>query len=167
MICERCNQRNATVHLTHVVNNSKSEMNVCEYCARELQQEAFGAGMNFNLHNLLGGLMFNEYNPSVKLQKDISCEKCGTSQRQFAKGGLLGCSHCYDSFDDKITPLVKRIQGTAMHTGKVPKRTGGKARINKEIRTLKSAIQQHIENEEFEKAAELRDKIRSLEEKLQ
>ncbi|WP_031517303.1 UvrB/UvrC motif-containing protein [Desulfofalx alkaliphila] len=166
MICERCKQRNATVHLTHVVNNNKSEIRVCDQCARELQQD-FGASMQFNLHNLLGGLMFSDYGPSVKLQQEVKCERCGTGQSQFAKGGLLGCPQCYESFDDNLAPLIKRIQGTETHTGKVPKRTGGKVRINKEIRTLKAAMQRHINNEEFEKAAELRDKIRSLEEKLQ
>lgn len=162
MVCERCNKRTAKVHLTQVINNKKTEINVCEYCARDLHQEAWGV----NFHDFLGGLMVNGYSTPVKSQQDVTCQECGITQYQFVKGGLLGCGKCYEVFQDQIIPLAKRIHGTVQHTGKVPKRTGGRARISKEIRTLKASLQEYISREEFEKAVELRDKIRLLEEQL-
>ncbi len=165
MLCERCNQRPATVHLTQVINNQKTEMNVCEYCANELQQEAWGFSTQFNLHKFLGSLIGEDYNQAIKI-KEESCPKCGISKEHFAKGGLLGCADCYQSFRSQIIPLVRRVHGTVQHTGKVPKRTGGKARISKEIKELKDKMQKAIANEEFEHAAMLRDQIKSLEAKL-
>ena len=165
MLCERCNQRPATVHLTQVINNQKTEMNVCEYCANELQQEVWGFNSQFNLHNFLGSLIGEDYNQTIKI-KEENCPKCGISKRQFAKGGLLGCADCYRSFHSQIIPLVRRVHGTVQHTGKVPKRTGGKAKITKEIKELKDKLQRAIANEEFENAAMLRDQIKSLEAKL-
>ncbi|MBM7853792.1 protein arginine kinase activator [Desulfohalotomaculum tongense] len=167
MKCERCNQRPATVHLTQVINNQKTEMNVCEYCARELQQEAWGFAPQFDLHHLLGGLMGYDYSPSIKTGMSQTCPKCGISQSRFVKVGLLGCTECYEAFEGQIIPLVRRIHGTGQHTGKVPKRTGGRARINKEIKMLKEKLQEAVNREEFEKAAEIRDQIKSLEKKLQ
>ncbi|MBO8136919.1 MAG: UvrB/UvrC motif-containing protein [Desulfotomaculum sp.] len=166
MMCERCNKRPATVHLTQVINNKKTEMNVCEYCASELQQETWGFDPQFNLHHFLGGLMGYEYTPGIKTREE-TCPKCRISKNKFAKVGLLGCPECYETFKDQIIPLVRRIHGTGQHTGKVPKRTGGRARINKEINMLKEQLQEAIKKEEFEKAAQLRDQIKALEQKLQ
>ncbi|MTI80701.1 MAG: hypothetical protein FH758_07425 [Firmicutes bacterium] len=166
MKCERCSQRPATVHLTQVINNKKTEMSVCEYCASELQQEAWGFDPQFNLHHFLGSLMGHEYNPQVETIEENTCPKCGISHNRFAKVGLLGCSDCYDTFKAQVIPLVKRIHGTAQHTGKVPQRTGGRAKINKEIKVLRDQLQDAVQREEFESAAKLRDQIKSLEQEL-
>jgi protein arginine kinase activator len=167
MNCERCNKRPATVHLTQVINNKKTEMNVCEYCAGELQQETWGFNSDFNLNNFLSGLMGYGYSPSIKKQEIKSCPNCGMTHTKCTQGGLLGCAQCYETFEDQILPLVKRIHGTVEHTGKVPKRTGGRARLEKDIRILKAKLKDAVNREEFEEAVKLRDKIRSLEQQLQ
>ncbi|MEG6617539.1 UvrB/UvrC motif-containing protein [Peptococcaceae bacterium 1198_IL3148] len=167
MNCERCHKRPATVHLMQVINNQKTEMNVCEYCAGELQQETWGFGSDFNLNNFLSGLMGCGYSPSLKKSGSVACPKCGSTDTKITKGGLFGCDQCYETFEEQILPLVKRIHGTMQHTGKVPKRTGGRARLEKDIRLLKAKLQEAVSKEEFEKAVKLRDKIRSLEQQLQ
>ena len=167
MNCERCNQRPANVHLTKVINSKKAEMYVCEKCAAEMQQQTWGFNPEYNLHNFLCGLMGNEFSSSVAKRNSVSCSQCGLTETAFAKGGLLGCAHCYHTFEDKLLPLVKRIHGTVQHTGKVPERTGGRAKVAKEIRILKNKLHHAINGEEFEKAAKLRDQIRSLEQQLQ
>jgi len=165
--CERCNQRPANVHLTQVINNKKTEMYVCDKCATEMQQQTWGFNPDHNLQNFLSGLMGYGFNSNVAQENSISCPQCGMTDKAFAKGGLLGCAHCYQIFGEQLLPLVKRIHGTVQHTGKVPERTGGKAKIAKEIRILKVKLHHAIGSEEFEKAAKLRDQIRSLEQQLQ
>jgi protein arginine kinase activator len=59
------------------------------------------------------------------------------------------------------------VQGTTQHTGKVPKRAGGKLTVKREIEKLKAELHQAVQEEAYEKAAELRDRIRALEDKLQ
>lgn len=167
MNCERCNQRPANVHLTQVINNNKTEMYVCEKCATEMQQQTWGFSAEHNLHNFLSGLMGYGFSSNVAKGNSISCPQCGMTDKAFAKGGLLGCAHCYQTFKDQLLPLVKRIHGTVQHTGKVPERTGGKAKIAKKIRILKAKLHHAIGGEEFEEAAKLRDQIRSLEQQLQ
>lgn len=166
MKCERCEQRPANVHLTQVINNQKTEMHVCEQCAAELQQQAWGFNPNQNLHKFLSGLMGYGFNTNIATRR-VSCPQCGMTDTRFAKGGLLGCNQCYEIFEDQLFPLVKRIHGTVQHTGKVPKRTGGKAKLRKEIRNLKERLQQAVNNEEYEQAARIRDQIRALEQQLQ
>ncbi|MFA5881294.1 MAG: UvrB/UvrC motif-containing protein, partial [Eubacteriales bacterium] len=78
----------------------------------------------------------------------------------------LGCPTCYDVFENKLDPVLRRIHGNPRHTGKIPKRTGGTIELRREIEELKRELQAAITSEEYEKAAEVRDKIRGLENKL-
>jgi len=175
VLCERCGQRPAVVHITEVINNKKREMHLCQVCAQEVRAEGFtfsSPGFTFspqlNLHNFLSGLLDFSVGTGLPGTVEFSdrCEYCGFSEENFVKNGLLGCSRCYDSFSNRLQPLLRRIHGTDTHTGKVPKRTGGRARLDMEIRELKNKLREAVAKEEFEKAAELRDKIRDLEKKL-
>ncbi len=75
----------------------------------------------------------------------------------------MGCSDCYDAFDENLIPLIKRIHGSNNHTGKVPKRKGGDLRIIRKIEDLREEMQRVVEEENFERAAEIRDEINELE----
>ena len=170
MQCERCNQRPATVHLTEITNGQKRETHLCEVCGKEIQLQGFGFLPQMNLHNFLAGLLnydFNENNFGQPEAGGKTCEKCGVVEGQFIKKGLLGCGDCYPCFEEKLQPLLRRIHGNTRHTGKVPERTGGHARLLKEIEKMKSQLGDAVGREEFELAAELRDAIRRLEKSLE
>lgn len=170
MLCDRCQERPAEVHFTQIVNNVKKQMNLCSTCASALQAESLGVASQLNLHDFLAGLLNQHFTgSSVKsnAMPQVHCEKCGFSEAQVAKSGLFGCSNCYSRFGERVRPLLKRIHGGSTHTGKVPQRTGGTALITKEIRLLKNQLQEVIKKEEFEKAADIRDHIKELEQKLQ
>jgi len=170
MKCERCNQRPATVHLTEITNGQKQETHLCEVCAKEIQLQGFGFLPQMNLHNFLAGLLNYDFNGSNYDHMEVAgktCEKCGIVEGQFIKKGLLGCGDCYPRFEEKMLPLLRRIHGNTRHTGKVPERTGGRARLVKEIEKMKRQLGEAVGREEFERAAELRDIIRQLEKSLE
>jgi protein arginine kinase activator len=56
--------------------------------------------------------------------------------------------------------------GNHTHAGKLPERIGGGIQLQRQIETLKEELKGLIEQEEFEKAAELRDEIRLLEKQM-
>jgi protein arginine kinase activator len=85
---------------------------------------------------------------------------------QFSKLGRFGCSSCYKYFNDRLDPLFKRVHGSTVHTGKVPVRVGGQIRTKRQIEDLKRHLQDSINQEEFEHAAQLRDQIRELERQI-
>ncbi|SHE82327.1 UvrB/UvrC motif-containing protein [Desulforamulus putei] len=170
MLCDRCQKRPAQVHFTQVINNTKKQMHLCPACAAELQAESFGFAPQLNLHDFLAGLINHHFagaNITPNALPRVRCEKCGASEAQVAKSGLFGCSECYTQFGDRVQPLLKRIHGSTTHTGKVPRRTGGKALLAKEMRILKSQLQDAVKQEEFEKAAKIRDRIKELEQQIQ
>lgn len=174
MICQECNQRPATLHFTKIINGEKTEVHLCEKCAQEKgEMFMFSGESGFTFNNLLAGLLnidtsFKQKNQSTFKQEEIlQCDRCGMTFPQFVKIGRIGCSHCYDTFKDELKPVLKRLHsGNWTHNGKIPKRNGGGIQLRKRIEDLKNELKNSIMLEEFEKAANLRDEIRSLEQEL-
>lgn len=169
MLCEICNKRPANVHFTRIINGVKEEIHACEHCAREqglsVDSKIPGFDAPFSISNILAGLM--DFGGGGVLpysnQKQLRCQKCGLSYDEFKNTGRFGCSECYDTFGDRLEPLIKRIHGNTQHMGKVPKRSGGIIRIKRDIEKLKYELKKAIDNEKYEEAAIIRDKIRDLE----
>lgn len=173
MECQECHQNPATLHLQKIINGKKTEIHLCEQCAKE-KGEMFAGPTGFSMSNLLSGLLNFDYpiteaksNKSFNDIKELQCDQCGMTYQKFSKVGQFGCSNCYHAFNAKLEPLLKRVHsGNTTHAGKIPKRIGGHLHIRKEVSELRQKLQNSIQVEEFEKAAEFRDEIRSLEKKL-
>ncbi|MBO8172716.1 MAG: UvrB/UvrC motif-containing protein [Bacillaceae bacterium] len=169
MRCQECGERPATLHFTKIVNGEKTELNLCEQCAQE-KGDLLNQGTDaFSIHHLLSGLMnFDQNIPTApeRSERALRCETCGLTYNQFAKSGRFGCSNCYKSFSPKLDPLFRRIHGNTTHSGKVPTRAGGQIKLKRELQSLKDELKRSIEEEAFERAAEIRDQIRELEKKI-
>jgi protein arginine kinase activator len=164
MLCQNCQQQTANVHFTKIVNNIKIELYLCEKCAKE--DGKFNFGVPLNLNNFFGGLMgfggVGQYINTMAPQQ-IICKKCGMSYEEFQKSGKLGCDNCYEYYSERLRPLLKRLHGNTQHTGKIPSKVSKTMKASKEIEKLKELLNRAIQNEEYEKAAELRDKIKNVE----
>jgi protein arginine kinase activator len=155
MLCDICSKREATVHLTEIVNDKMTKLHLCEECAKEK-----GAGMeeHFGLGDLLAGL---EPDASDKTK----CPVCGFTYRDFKKVGRLGCGECYEAFKKQLTPLLKRLHSADRHIGKVPLMVGKTVKDTRTLQDLRMKMEKAIQFEEFEQAAKLRDQIKEMEKK--
>jgi protein arginine kinase activator len=171
MICDECNQRPATMHFTRVVNGEKTEVHLCQQCAQE-KGEMFmmQGGTGFSLNNLLAGLLNfeNTYqhqgHGAIDKEEFIQCPSCSMTFPQFVKAGRFGCTACYEAFSGQLKPIIRRVHGgNWKHHGKIPKRVGGTLHIRRQLEESKQRLKDLITKEEFEKAAKVRDEIRSLE----
>lgn len=61
MLCERCQERPASVHVTRIINGEKTELYLCQECARELQPQ-----LNFSIPQFLAGLL--DYDPELEVK---------------------------------------------------------------------------------------------------
>lgn len=165
MLCQQCQKRPATVHFTKIVNNHKTELYLCEECAR--QKGDFKVFVPFSINDLLTGFLDMD-KTAVPIESEglLRCKTCGMDFMQFRKIGRLGCQDCYKYFAEELTPVIKRVQGGIKHNGKVPRRAGVGLRLERQIQHLKAQLQKAIETEAFEEAARLRDQIRELERQL-
>jgi len=168
MLCELCKQNEATVYITKIINGNKQEMRICEKCAKENEGINITGDMNFitpfSFQNILSGLMdyINQSQPSETKPIEPNCKKCGTTYSEFKKTGVFGCSDCYKYFNLTITPVIKRVQGSNEHIGKIPLKSGKDLMERKRLSQLKDDLQKAISTEEYEKAAQIRDLIRQL-----
>ncbi|GLV12891.1 protein-arginine kinase activator protein [Alicyclobacillus hesperidum] len=168
MLCERCHERPATVHVTKIINGEKTGYHLCEVCAKEQGEvmNPFLAGNAFDFNKLLSGLLSMDSSPGfapVQAQVQPRCGTCGMTYNQFTQVGRFGCPDCYDSFAARLEPLLRRIQTGNRHTGKVPVKSGAKIKRLRQLDALRRELQQAVAQEQFERAAELRDQIRMLE----
>lgn len=163
-VCQRCQQKPAQVHFSKVVNGDKSDRFLCEDCAREEGAFHFMMSPQFTVQHLLGGLIGQEVFPGNRPAVDSpSCSDCGYTFRQFAETGRLGCDHCYETFQNELSPLVLRLHGRVQHRGKFPARGASQLSAKRELEQLREAMTEAIKREAFEEAAQIRDKIKSLE----
>jgi protein arginine kinase activator len=82
--------------------------------------------------------------------------------REFKEKGILGCSECYKAFAPTVNPVISRVQGKTEHIGKIPVKSGKGIAERKKLLNLKQELQRAIAMEEYEKAAEIRDKMREI-----
>lgn len=171
MLCPECGKRPATLHFTKIVNGEKTEAHLCEVCAQEKGEYMPGFDSGFSFHNLLSGLLnfdtAGTESHSIAQPKPVPrCATCGLTYNQFSKIGRFGCSDCFETFRDRLDPLLRRIHGSTTHHGKIPERTKGELKIKRDLERLREQLARSVELEEFEEAAQLRDQIRSLQERL-
>ncbi|MGM8212729.1 UvrB/UvrC motif-containing protein [Virgibacillus sp. W0430] len=172
MECQECHKRPASLHFTQVINGSKTEVHVCEVCAKKKGYMTYPEE-GYSLHHLLSGL-FNFESPSLdshphapfQQTQELQCPKCNLTLSEFQRAGKFGCATCYDAFSEKLDPIFRRVHsGNTKHYGKIPRRKGGSLHTKKQLEAYRKKLQQLIEKEAFEEAATVRDKIKQLEQK--
>ena len=164
MLCDNCGKKQATVHLTEIIDEQMTELHLCEDCAR---QKSAQMEQQFGLGDLLAGLT-DLGKPGSKKEAEaieVKCPNCGLTFEDFRKIGRLGCSECYITFKKYLVPLLKRIHGSTQHIGKSPIRVGKGLKKKIDLQELRNSLQKAIETEAFEEAARLRDQIKELEKK--
>lgn len=165
MLCQKCHERQATVHLKKIISGEETEYHLCEHCAKEQGDFIAQAMKAFDFNHLLSGLLNMESPPGYPAQAQAAprCEVCGMTYQQFTQVGRFGCPHCYESFASRLDPLLRRIQSSTNHTGKVPRRAGEQVKRRRHLEQLRKQLNHAVATEQYEEAARLRDEIRQLE----
>ena len=162
-ICGECGAAEATVHLTQIVDDVASVLHLCESCAASRGISEPAKTEHSPLTAFLSKMADSEESGGTG-EEDRTCSFCGLGFAGFRDGGRLGCSHCYTTFESYLKGLLRRIHGGVQHVGKVyltPDPTVSER--EKRLEGLRRKLQYAIGAEDFERAAKLRDQIRSLE----
>lgn len=167
MKCQKCGKNEANTHITKIINGEKTEMYLCENCAAESGELAsFNSGFENEFQNFFSGFFgepfFGGSKAGLSAETAKRCPVCGSTVSDITDRGRFGCSDCYKTFADYLLGPLKQIHGGNRHTGKIPKRAGKGIRREAQIDKLQSDLNLAVMNQDFEKAAELRDKIKDL-----
>ena len=162
MLCEDCGKKEATVHLTQIIDNKKTVLNLCGDCAEKRGFHSPLEGIAFPLAEFLASILEQSTAKVPSAIASTKCTGCGMAFSDFSKVGRLGCGNCYKAFREPLKDLLRKIHGSDQHRGKVPHYKEDIMRPIKEERKLQEELKKAIEAEDFEMAAQLRDKIKSL-----
>ena len=161
MLCEKCHKREAIVKFTQVIGNEKKTLNLCQKCSEEQGLENPLVDLSKVFGKIIVAIL-SEHLASKKGEaisdddKKLVCAECGLSWADFKTVGRLGCPECYEAFEEQLKVLLRRMHGTNRHIG--PKRETGSEKES--IVALKRKLRRAVEEEEYELAAELRDRLR-------
>lgn len=157
--CQICKKQPAIIHLTDISKGETKERHLCEQCASD--EGLLPKQQHVPINEILTGLIVQK--GAIQQLADLSCPQCKLTFVEFRNNGLLGCVHDYDAFEKALLPLIERAhEGASHHIGKVPRRLGTPLATENDLIRLRRELTRAVDDEQFEKAAKIRDRIRTL-----
>jgi protein arginine kinase activator len=168
MSCEQCHEREAVIHLTQIVNEQVTTLHLCERCAADKGVESPGSQPKTPLGTFLAAMGQELPNQVPAPRTGDNCPRCGGSLQDFRESGRLGCPDCYRSFEVPLRDLLRRLHGSTQHVGEryadaEKERALPAMQARPQAAELREQLRLAVETENFELAAELRDRLRVLE----
>jgi protein arginine kinase activator len=161
MLCDNCKERDAVVHLTRIVDNAVTQLHLCEKCAAAKGVETTLAVPQHPLGDILQAV---QQQASSTAEDAAACGFCGATARDFRATGRLGCPHCYEAMEKSLRELLRRLHGSSRHVGqRYEEPVAHVASKSDSVHDLRDRLQRAVDAEQFELAAELRDRIRVIE----
>ncbi|HEY0932049.1 MAG TPA: UvrB/UvrC motif-containing protein [Gemmatimonas sp.] len=162
MLCDSCQERDAVVHLTRIVDNAVTQLHLCEKCAAAKGVETTLSVPQHPLGEILQAVQ--QQGGGTAGEDAASCRFCGATARDFRASGRLGCPHCYDAMERSLRELLRRLHGSSRHVGnRYEPPVAHVLEKSDSVHDLRDRLRRAVDAEQFELAAELRDRIRVLE----
>jgi len=165
MKCQKCN-KSATFHITDLTGDGLLALHLCPDCAKHyLQPESETSDADTpKITGVLSDQLKLEQTAEELQELDSKeCPICGISFRKFREAGRLGCPHDYVYFGAELKPLLESVHGSNKHVGKRPQRGAYDTESQTELIKLRGEMKAAVSEENYEKAQEIRDRIRSIE----
>jgi len=154
MKCQKCDEK-ALFHITDVADDGGfSETHLCWRHAQDYIREPGEASLAAPDKSIAVAAT----SPSNRV-----CPVCKTSFSEFRTSGRLGCANDYRAFEAELKPLLENIHGSTRHVGRTPQHQG--AGPNQQVLALRKELQKAVGDENYERAAQLRDEIERLDKK--
>lgn len=151
MLCQKCHKNEATVYYKQNINGVISEYALCDQCAGK-------GSISLNL-NPFGALFTQQQKPRATKR----CTLCNTGFDEIKSRGKVGCAECYSVFKNELAPIIANIHSGAKYSGKRQNGAEDKTAEPDQLNSLRLQLKNAIDSEEYELAAQLRDKIKEIE----
>lgn len=165
MKCDFCDQK-ATVFLTQLVEGQMKKVCLCESCA---QEKGVTDPTGFSLADMLmtgtptSAIVGNPHSLKTRGSSTKKCPNCGFSVDDLNRVRRFGCSKCFDAFRPELELILRGMHQGMHHVGKVPKGFEEIHARDEKLEELRGRLENAIQSENYEDAAQLRDEIRHLE----
>ncbi len=162
MKCQHC-EKPATFHITEVLGaDGPVVMHLCEEHAKIFLTHGASNPSKSVTGQLVKQLKLGASTATSETDQK-ECPVCGISFFEFRNSGRLGCPYDYTHFQAELEPLLGNIHDGTEHVGKRPHRAAVSADSQAELIQLRRQMEDAIEREDYEKASQIRDAIKHLE----
>ncbi|MBQ6539458.1 MAG: UvrB/UvrC motif-containing protein [Oscillospiraceae bacterium] len=156
MKCEKCGKE-ANVYYRSNVNGKVTTMNLCEECAEKVKNEGGFMDMDRMFDNMFGNMFSDVFGGSLFTP---------ITMNPWNGFGMMPMFRM-PKFRIMLEPMTGDEHGAETKAEKKAEvkddqQIDPEMAKRRELNMLRSQMEEAVKNEEFEKAAELRDKIRSL-----
>ncbi len=160
MKCDICHDKEAIVLIRQVNGSSVHELHLCSDCARTRGFSANESKIEMSLGNLLSGLVDTTLQQN---SKNRVCSVCGYVLKDIIENKKAGCPECYTQFKKEIVSLLHSDGIEGEYTGSLPRQLAYFKSSLTDRMMLQSKLEKAISEEDYEKAAVYRDRLRVLE----
>lgn len=170
MLCERCHAHPATVHMVQVVNGHRKEEHLCSECAEKEQvfqkeQSFFGHGFfDSPLDHFFGGSMLGHLLEDPFGTRTLE-DQGGGQFIEVSPEKLPENEDGYNRFKESIRPLFQKGKNEIPVNEPKAKEKADAPAESEELQALRKELKSCVDREDFERACEVRDKIKALESK--
>lgn len=168
MLCERCHAHTATVHMVQVVNGHRKEEHLCSECAEkehvfQKEQSFFGHGFfDSPLDHFFGGSMLGHLLEDPFGTRTLE-DQGGGQFIEVSPEKLPENESSYDRFKEAIRPsFQKGKHEIPVKEAKKEEKADAPAE-SEELQALRKELKSCVDREDFERACEVRDKIKAIE----
>ena len=169
-------------HITELKGNKATHsVDLCEDCMKTYMEndgkievqtpQAFKDALEV-FQGLLKAVSHGKTSPINKDSDEALCPNCGITGKEVAKNGRFGCPECYQHIASP--PMMKHLQGSTKHVGKVPSQWKKKQRqkyiekrkkipLDFRIKNLKIKMAMAAQSEKYERAASIKESIAQIE----
>lgn len=167
MLCECCHAHPATVHMVQVVNGHRKEEHLCSECAEkehvfQKEQSFFGSGFfDSPLDHFFGGSMLGHL-----LEDPFGTRTLEDQGGQFIEVSpekLPENESSYDRFKESIRPSFQKGKNEILVNEPKAKEKADAPAESRELQALRKELKSCVDREDFERACEVRDKIKAIE----
>lgn len=170
MLCERCHAHPATVHMVQVVNGHRKEEHLCSECAEkehafQKEQSFFGHGFfDSPLDHFFGGSMLGHLLEDPFGTRTLE-DQGGGQFIEVSPEKLPENEDGYNRFKESIRPLFQKGKNEIPVNEPKAKEKADAPAESEELQALRKELKSCVDREDFERACEVRDKIKALESK--
>lgn len=170
MLCERCHAHPATVHMVQVVNGYRKEEHLCSECAEkehvfQKEQSFFGSGFfDSPLDHFFGGSMLGHLLEDPFGTRTLE-DQGGGQFIEVSPEKLPENESSYNRFKESIRPSFQKGKNEISVNEPKAKEKADAPAESEELQALRKELKSCVDREDFERACEVRDKIKALESK--
>lgn len=157
----------------------------CSQCRKEttiLYKEVLPSGINCFVMCADCPVLAGKFSVQIPAEGEISsiaipakapivCERCRTPLEAVRMGEPLGCAECYEVFGDVVLaelrarrkiPTSAAIDTGSLHLGSSPGKPPFPTALSSQLTALNEALNEALKKENYEQAAWIRDRIKTL-----